>query len=137
MDMYRKFAIRKAEMTEASISEVSANLSSNLVSVRILEDQDKRSTMQMFLYQKEAASFHKKLGDALAAISGEPTAVEQLEWVLEHNPEFNDGSLTILLGPLAAQRAGFGTRGGPYIAKGATRKACIVSAMKGQLTFIG
>lgn len=66
----------------------------------------------------------------------ERTDTERLDWIAETNPEFSDGYINILLGPMAASELGLKAIGGYYIAEGETCRECIDNAMSGKLDLI-
>jgi hypothetical protein len=65
MDIFRKFAIRKAELIAAKLHGVEVNPHARQASISIRAKDDPRAELRMILDRTEMEELHSRLGQAL------------------------------------------------------------------------
>lgn len=78
MLIFRKFCIRKADVIEATLKDVSVNLHARQAAIIIRAKEDKRAEMRMDLTADEVERLLKLLRIAFAGINGDADAPERL-----------------------------------------------------------
>ncbi|OLU25534.1 hypothetical protein BVH03_17985 [Pseudomonas sp. PA15(2017)] len=68
MDIFRKFAIRKAEVIAAKLKGVEVNPHARQASISIRAEDDPRSELRMILGRAELEDLHRRIGVALGEL---------------------------------------------------------------------
>lgn len=68
MDIFRSFAIRKAQVIAASVKGVEVNQHAQQASISIRAEEDPRSELRMILGRAELEDLHRRLSAALAEL---------------------------------------------------------------------
>ena len=68
MDIFRKFAIRKADLITATLKGVETNPHARQASISIRAEDNPRAEMRMILSRAELEDLHRRIGAALSEL---------------------------------------------------------------------